>query len=477
MGIGRTTLTTVLSGALCTSLVACGPGGGSNTSGGGNTGGTPTPTANCSLSARQDFVKSQIDEWYLFPSLVDNTVNKANYTTVQDYIDALLAPARAQHKDRFFTYITSIAEENAFFNQGESAGFGVRLSYDTTANRVFVVEAFEGAPALAAGIDRGTEIVGIGTTSADIQSVASLMASGGAQTVVDALGPSDSGVTRVLQINNGGTVSTVTVTKATYTLDPVSNRYGAKVITDGTKKIGYINLRTFIDTADPDLRAAMANFKSQGINEVIVDLRYNGGGLVAISELFGNLLAANRSGQVFSYTTFRASKASQNETTFFQAQPQSISATKIAFIGMDGTASASELLINSFIPYLGNNMALVGSNTYGKPVGQIALDKPECDDRLRVIAFKTDNANHQGEYFDGLATVVPQTCAAGDDITHQLGDPNEASVKAAIDFLDGRVCTPITSSTGQHALSVGGKNGLLTPTQPSAVQHELPGSF
>jgi C-terminal processing protease CtpA/Prc len=478
MSMGRTSLAFLLS----VSLAACGGGGGST--GGGATGGggtaTPTPTpstASCSLSARQDFAKSVLDEWYLFPTLIDNTVNKANYSTVQAYIDALVAPARAQSKDRYFTYITSIAEEEAFYNSGSSAGFGFRLSYDTAQSRVFVVETFEGTAALAAGIDRGAEIVAIGTSSTNLQTVTSLMAAGGPQAVVNALGPSTDGTTRVLRVNRGGVVSDITLSKTTYSLDPVSNRYGALVLNDGGKKVGYINLRTFIDTADADLRNAVADFKAQGVTEVIVDVRYNGGGLVRISELLGDLLAADKVGQVFSYTTFRDSKASNNSTKTFAAQPQAIAATKIAFIGFSGTASASELVANSFIPYLGTNTALVGSNTYGKPVGQIALDKPECDDRMRVIAFRTENANHQGDYYTGLASVFPRTCAAGDDITHQLGDPNETAIKAALDYLAGRTCTPIASAEGQRALSVAPKRELFRPKEQTAAQHETPGLF
>ena len=167
----------------------------------------------------------------------------------------------------------------------------------------------------------------------NLQTVASLMASGGPQAVVNALGPSTAGTTRVLRINIGGTVKDVTIAKTDFSLDPVFNRYGAKIIDDGGKKVGYINLRTFIDTADADLRAAMASFKAQGVTEVIIDLRYNGGGLVKTSELFGDLFAAGKFGQVFSYTTFRDTKASNNSVKNFAAQPQAIAATKIAFIG------------------------------------------------------------------------------------------------------------------------------------------------
>ena len=475
MGIGRTSLAIALAGL----LVACGGGGGSGGSPIGG-GGTPTPTpttAACSLSARQDFAKSVIDEWFLYPELIDSSINKANYSTVQAYIDAVLHKFFEQKKNAQFTYITSIKEENAFYESGSSAGFGFRLGYDTAQNRVFVLETFEGTSALTAGIDRGAEIIAIGTNANNLVAVSQLMAANGPQAVVDALGPSTVGTTRVLRVNVGGTVSDVTIAKTNYSLDPVSDRYGAKIINDGGKLVGYINLRTFIDTAEADLRAAFANFKAQGVTEVIVDLRYNGGGLVSISELFGDLLAANKVGQVFSYTTFRNSKSNNNSTKTFAAQSQAIAATKIAFIGTSGTASASELLANSFIPYLGANTALVGSNTYGKPVGQIALDKAECDDRLRVIAFRTENANHQGDYFGGLASVFPKTCAATDDISHQLGDPNEAQIKAALDFLAGRACTAITSSDGQKALSVAPKRELIRPVEQNTGQREAPGRY
>jgi hypothetical protein len=274
----------------------------------------------------------------------------------------------------------------------------------------------------------------------------------------------------------------VSISKTDYTLTPVSNRYGAKILEDDGRKIGYLNLRTFISTADPQLRQAFGQFKAQGVTQLIVDFRYNGGGLVSIAELMGDLMGANRStSEVFSITAFRASKSQFNETRRFMPKAESIAPMRVAFIGTGGTASASELVINSFVPYLGNNMALVGTNTFGKPVGQIGLDRAACDDRLRVVAFATQNANQQGDYFQGLAKTVSQTCLAGDDLTKPLGDPGEASVARALDFLAGRSCTKITGDGAktQSIDKVGGEArlDLLSPAQPSTVQREVPGSF
>ena len=128
MGLGRTSLALLIS----VSLAACGGGGNSAPPPiGGGGGPTPTPTtAACSLSARQDFAKSVIDEWFLYPELIDSSINKANYSTVQAYIDAVLHKFFEQKKNAQFTYITSIKEENAFYESGSSAGFGFRLGYD-----------------------------------------------------------------------------------------------------------------------------------------------------------------------------------------------------------------------------------------------------------------------------------------------------------------------------------------------------------
>lgn len=443
---------------------------------------TPTPTAGCSLTERQTFARDVINEWYLFPSDVAAGVNPASFTTVDAYIDALVAPARAAGKDRFFTYITSIAEENAFFSSGASAGFGVRLSYNSGARRLFIAEAYEGAPALAAGIDRGTEIVAIGTTASNLRTINEIVTAEGTAGINTALGPNTAGLSRVLRINNGAGNVDVTVTKADFSIDPISDRYGAKIIEEGGRRYGYLNLRTFISSADAQLRAAFLNFRNEGVTELIIDFRYNGGGLVSTAELMGDLMGRNRfTSEIFSRTDFRPEKAANNELDFFAPQPQSIAPTRIAFIGTGSTASASEFVINGMLPYLGSNMALVGANTFGKPVGQIALDRPACDDRMRVVAFSTGNAAGTGDYFNGLAPKVQRTCAAADNVSFPLGDARETSIARAIDFLAGRSCSAI-SEAGVQAQSarqqvIDEQMVPVTATQPSAAQREIPGLF
>jgi C-terminal processing protease CtpA/Prc len=452
--------------------------GGSGT--GGTTGGVTVPVNGCALRAREDWLLAKMNEWYLFPETLPTNLDPGAYTTADAYLDALTATARAQRKDRFFTYLTSVAQENAYYDSGATAGIGVRLAFDSS-NRLFVTEAFENAPALNAGIDRGAQIVGIGSTAATIRTVSDILAGGGDTALDAALDTSTRGTVRVLRIADAAGTRDVTVTSADYAVSPLSTRYGGKVIDDGGRKVGYINLRTFIGTADDQLRSAFATFRTQGITQVIVDLRYNGGGLLDTAETFTDLLGANRStGDVQAYTTYRPSKSSQNSTRLFRREAQAIAPTRIAFIGTQQTASASEYVINALIPYLRADLALVGGNTYGKPVGQIALDNPSCsDDRLRVIAFALQNSARQGDYYDGLATKVDSSCQATDDYTRPLGDAQESSVRTALDWLAGRGCTRIGSSasaartTGLFAAS----QRPLLATNPTVAQRDTPGLY
>ena len=471
--------------ALAATLAGCGGGDGGTSTGTvgevtGPSSPTPTASAGCTLRERQNWALAQLQEWYLFPDTLPASLDPTPYTTVDAYVDALTATARAQRKDRYFTYLTSIAGETAYYNSGSSAGFGFRLFVDANASRVFIAESFEGTAAIAANIDRGTEILSIGTSASNMRPVSAIIAANGSDGVTAALGDSTAGTSRVLQVSDAAAgVRTVTLTKTDYSLTPVSSRYGAQIITDNGRRFGYVNLRTFINTADKPLRDAFASFKAAGVNDVIVDMRYNGGGLLSVAETLSNLMGGNRSrSDVIDKVAFRPEKAANNTVANFAPQAESVSPTRLAFIGTGGTASASELVINAFVPYLYANAALIGTNTYGKPVGQIALDRNECDDRLRVIALALQNAAGNGDYYDGLATKVEASCQAGDDITHPLGSPQESSTRSALDFLEGKSCTRIGGTGGDAvALSVKARRDLLIPAHPTAAQRDVPGLF
>ncbi len=470
-------------GALAMVLALTGCGGGGGDSGNGPTVVSPSPTGSpgpaptsgsCSLSNRQAWAKDVLEEWYLFPNLLDTSVRASDYADVQGYIDALVAPARAESKDRGFTYLTSIEEEDAYYESGSTAGIGALLVIDSL-GRLRLREAYENAPAYAAGMDRGTQILAIGTTSSNLVDVADM----DYDELVAALGPSESGVSRVFRFrpvegSGFGPAQTRTVTKAEYDIQPLSPRYGSRVIDTGSEKYGYINLRTFIEPAEQQLRDAFARFGAQGIDKVIVDVRYNGGGLVRTSQVLSELLNAGHVGEEYSSLELRPSKSSENETYYFRNQAGAIAAMKVAFIGTGNSASASELIMNAQIPYSGANTALIGENTYGKPVGQYAFDLSECDDRLRAVTFRTVNAAGNADYYTGMASTMPNACIADDDLMDQLGSPGEEMVARASDFLENSSCQPIIAGT-QGTKSLGRR--VIMPRNPTIAQIEMPGLF
>lgn len=446
---------------------------------------TPTPASGCALRTRQDWVLAQFNTWYLFPETL-TYVPPTAFTDLSDYVDALTAGARAQGKDRYFSYVTSIAEENAYYSSGATGGFGMRLYVDNAARRVWVSEVFEGSTAYANGVDRGTEILAIGPDGTSLRNVSDILASEGEYGLYVALGADNAGVTRTFRLQDGNGVRGANLAKTSFNIDPLSSRYGSKVITDSGRKIGYINLRTFISTAVPALRTAFAGFKAQGIDEVIVDLRYNGGGAISVAQVLASLLGgAQHSSDIFATLKFRPEKTAENTPYYFQSEASAIAPKRIAFLGTRSTASASELVINGMRPYLRSDIALIGDNSYGKPVGQIALDRSECDDRLRIIAFATVNADGDGGYYNGLASVMEQSCRARDDLQYPFGDPGEDMVARAIDFLDRRACTPITGSgVGQFGIASADRGvpveSALEPLEspaPTPAQRDVPGLF
>ncbi|MBY9063177.1 peptidase S41 [Sphingomonas yunnanensis] len=477
--------------ALAGMLAGCGGGSDSNSAGGtgggsaavgGGTGSTGTTgsTGGCTLRARQDWAFSILDEWYRYPELLASNVDPASYTTLDDYVDALTAPARAQNRDRYFTYVTSASADAAYFASGKTAGIGVRLAFDAN-NHLFVSEAFENTPALAAGIDRGTQVLAIGTSASNLRDITDIVAKNDNAALNAVFDDSTPGSQRVLRVSDAAGTRVVSLSTADYSLAPVSPRYGAKVLDSGGRKVGYINLRTFIASADDQLRSAFATFRAQGVTDLVVDLRYNGGGLLSTAETFTDLLGGGRStSDVQAYTSYRASKSSQDRIRYFRQEAQAIAPSRVAFIGTGATASASEYVINALIPYLHANVALVGSNTYGKPVGQIPFDNPACsDDRLLAVSLALQNSARQGDYFNGLATKVEASCQADDDVSHALGDPAENALAIALDYIAGRSCTPIgaSASLSRSTKLFSPANRALTVPHPNAAQRDQPGLF
>jgi C-terminal processing protease CtpA/Prc len=456
-----------------TLLGACSSGGsGGSGSGNGTGGGSGAPDA-CTETARKQFTLDVARQWYLFPELLPTAVNLAEFEDAEQLLEHLTATAREQGKDRHFSYLTTRAEEQALLGDGRFIGFGFRTRTDE-GDRAFVTEVFESSPAAEAGLRRGDEIVAVDAGSG-FAATGDLLADG--STISEALGPVEAGVRRGLRLLNGGAIREISMAKRTVTIDPVPDGYGVQVLPlAGTAGVGYLNLRSYVSTADPQLRQAFNQFRARGLDYFIVDLRYNGGGLVSTAELLSDLLGAARARNDVQFAlVHNADRSSQNRTRFFDPRPESVRPVRIAFLTTGATGSASEISINVMAPWV--EVAIVGEDTLGKPVGQLAFDLRDCEDRLRIVTFRTINALSQGDYYDGLASTLRYACVATDTLDRPLGDPGEGLAAAALEWLRTGTCPALIGQTPARSKPLGAQasDRPVPPRQPSPAQLWMPG--
>jgi C-terminal processing protease CtpA/Prc len=439
---------------------------------GGDGGGGGVVPGTCSATNQKQFVFDVTQDWYLFQPA---TVNPGDYTTAQALLDAMTATARAQGRDRFFSYLTTPAADDSFLGEGQFIGFGFRTSIQ--GNRLLLPDVYEGSPAAQGGLERGAEITAVDSGTGFVP-MATILATD--PNLEQAFGPATEGVQRGLRfVLPGGQPTEAVFTKRIVTIPPVPAG-GVAILTlpsNPSVQVGYLNLRTFISTAETPLRNAYAQFRAQGIQNFIVDFRYNGGGLIRIADLVGDLNALGRSqNDVFENMRFNARKSSNDSVRRFIPQPQSVGPVRIAFVTTGGTASASELVINSMKPWV--EVAIVGSNTYGKPVGQSAFDLTGCDLRLRLVTFKVTNADEEGDYFDGLAPTLPgRACAASDDLTRDPWDSAENSTAEALRWLGTGACSQLMSAPTLPFLKAQMESRLPQSRAPTPAQAWLPGLF
>ncbi len=426
--------------------------------------GCPKHDDSCSQANLKEAVGGLMADWYLYPDLMASIDPRdATYPTVNDYLDAVTKPARDQGMDRYWTYATSYTSTQQYYDAGSAVGFGVGLLVRTDASSVqhlFAAQVYPASPALGAGFARGDEILAIGDGPSTLVDVQTLLANG---TLGTALGPSTVGLTRSFSVLTvAGQTVTRTATKAQYGLDPVPGG-GTVIPRDGTTPAGYVALRTFINPANPLLQQAFNGFKAAGVTDVVVDLRYNGGGLVSSAELLANLLAGDRSTSDVMFTLRNNPAQSRYDApTYFDPGCDTSDSTKppvctnpigtpgvpfrIAFITTGATASASELVPNVLEAYHHDTVALVGARTYGKPVGQRAWALPQCDLAVYLVSLKLVNAEGDGDYYQGLPDAAGHFSGcfaqAEDDLTHAMGDPAETSTAAALSWLATGTCPP-----------------------------------
>jgi C-terminal processing protease CtpA/Prc len=150
---------------------------------------------------------------------------------------------------------------------------------------------------------------------------------------------------------------------------------------------------------------------------------------------------ARTNGQVFAEYFHNSRNTALNRITRFEPASHALGLERLVVITTRASASASELVINALKPFI--PVLVIGDRTYGKPVGQYTISF--CDKTLAPVSFSLRNANGEGDYFGG----IPPTCAAADDLDHQIGDPREASLREALAVIaSGRCSAPQLGVSG-----------------------------
>ena len=398
------------------------------------------PPTSCNTTAQNIWVRDALNTYYYWYQFLPPGVNPATFTSPEAYLEAV----RYRPIDNTFSFITGAASNDAFYSDSQFIGYG--FGNQTTSTDIRVLQVYDDSPAAEAGLSRGDRIV-----SVNGRSVSSMVADG---TIGGAFGAADIGVATTIGWETlSGEPRSARMVKRLVTIPTVSLTSVTEV--DG-RKVGYLFFRNFVQPSMQALTDAFAALRTAGATELVLDLRYNGGGLVDVAVHLASLIGGARTnGQVMlNYVHNDKIGPQLNKTTRFANPEQALNLQRLVVITTRGSASSSELVINSLRPYI--PVTIIGDTTYGKPVGQYGLRF--CDKVLYPVAFSIKNVNLEGDFFEGLAV----DCAAGDDYTHQLGDVAEASLAEALTFIRTGACTP--KSTEERLSAQRLRPSVLRPT-------------
>ena len=415
-------------------LAACGGGGSSGPS-------------DCGVVGQNSYVYDELRDSYLWADFVADGADPADYASPSALLQDLKHSLDQTRFGGSYSYVADQAEFTSLLNEGEFTGLGVRLGF-TDADELTALLVFSGSPAANAGLERGTRILRIdGQVPSSDPDQPNYFDS--------LLGADEAGVTVELEIQDPDAAQSrvVSVTKAVVTIDSVQN---AQVFeTPGGMTVGYLLFTNFFTEISRDaLRDAFSDFSAAGVDELIVDLRYNGGGSVRTSTVLGSLIAGgpvinSGNNEIFTDATANDDHPELGFIERFFDETQALDLGRVVVIGTQSTASASELVINGLEPFL--DVVLVG---------QHPMDF--CDKTLVAVTFQTLNADGQGDYFDGIAP----DCVADDDWSEPLSldanAGNEASIQTALDVITTGQCPAVTkrgSSSRSEYLS--GVRGLI----------------
>jgi C-terminal processing protease CtpA/Prc len=423
-------------------------------------------------------------------------INPATSKPYEFRASAPTAPKYSYISDKTTQNPTAVVytERSAVDTEGNGNDLGVKLgAYGTSATdanafALFVLAVYQNSPADKANMIRSDRITKINgrTIGANYSADASFINTAFAGTNISLEG--------VKYVNGvAGATFSVNLTKAAYKSSPI---YSTKVFTAGAKKIGYLSYARFSNMANSkaDFDAAFNTFSTAGVTDLIIDLRYNGGGYVTTAEYLINHIAPSTANGKVMFSEYYNATMQANQATILANQPllddngkvqyQSngkmvtyanvdysvakntekfektgplTGVTNVVFIVSGSTASASELVINALKPYM--NVKIVGETTYGKPVGFFPITLENRYD-VFMSMFTTKNANGEGDYFAGL---TPNVVDDFDDPLHNFGDAKENYIALSLNLLAPNVIVTAKSSI---TMSIGGSSVPVKNLKP-----------
>ena len=238
------------------------------------------------------------------------------------------------------------------------------------------------------------------------------------------------------KIHRGASERTVTVTPRIYTHKVTLS----KIIPYQGKTIGYLRYDAFTGSSPSEIEEAFTQFHRNNIDELVIDLRYNGGGSVDTAKVLLDNITDAYPGERLIYLDWNNRYKAYNENYNFAQKSQGnneLTMNRVYFLTTKHSASASELVISALKPYLGeSNVITIGNNTHGKPVGMSA--RVYGENYYFLINFRVKNDDGVSTSFDG----IPATCYAKDDIGHLMGDPHEAMLASALYYIIHNECPP-----------------------------------
>ena len=444
-------------------------------------------------SARDEklWLRSWSNDLYLWYDEIEH-VDPVGYA-VLDYFEELRTferTASGNDKDRFhFTYATE--DWRRLARSGISAGYGAEWTLLSSSPPREVAVAFTepNSPATDAGLARGTRVIAIDGVDMETGSDTDTLNAG---LYPSAVGESHEFVVRDLDATE---TRTVTLTAAEVVAQPVQH---VRTLETGSGPVGYMLFTTHLAPAEAQLVEAMRQFQTDSVTDLVVDLRYNGGGYLDIANQLAFMIAgpAAAGGRTFDELRFNDKHTTFNPVTGDPLTPTRFHQTTLGF--SDGfaadqalptvdlervyvlttadTCSASEAIING-LRGIDIEVIQVGSTTCGKPYGFYPEDN--CGTTYFTIEFQSVNDKGFGDYPDGFSPanlgrvegVEVPGCAVADDFDHFLGSGDEAMLAAALEHRETGAC-PAPSGVPPHAVyaplpagEAGGGDHLTAPSR------------